>query len=245
RAAGARADTWNWPPDDRRLDAFRDSLTARLTQRATTAVVLLNGADTDADPATAALARTRRALGAAQAIAACGAEPPRLYVITRGARAVAPGEVADPAQSSLRGLVRVLALEHPRMRATLVDTAPIGSSTDRAGAVDPTAPAWPSDLAAELLADAPEDEVALRGTTRHVARLAYAPLTDAERSAAVARDVRYGVDGFRLRAGRLGDLGSLELAATGRPGPGPGEVEVRVAAAGVNFRDVLTAMGLL
>ncbi|MEU5028071.1 type I polyketide synthase [Streptomyces milbemycinicus] len=244
RAAGARADAWNWPPEDHRLDALRESLTARLAQGPTTAVALLSGADPDADPdpATEALARTRRALGAAQAIAACGAEPPRLYVITRGAQAVAPGEVADPTQSSLRGLVRVLALEHPRMRATLVDAAPIGSITDRAGA---TAPTWPSDLAAELLADAPEDEVALRGAARHVARLAYAPLTDAERSAAVARNVRHGVDGFRLRAGRLGDLGSLELAATGRRRPGAGEVEVRVAAAGVNFRDVLTAMGLL
>lgn len=59
------------------------------------------------------------------------------------------------------------------------------------------------------------------------------------------RTVRYGADGFRLRIGTPGDLESLELTATGRRAPGPGEVEVRVAAAGLNFRDVLTASGLL
>ncbi|MDX3228053.1 type I polyketide synthase [Streptomyces sp. ME19-01-6] len=243
RAAGARADVCNWPPVQpvHRLDAFRETMADRLARGVTTAVVLLSGTGAGTDPDTEALARTRRTLGAAQAIAARGAEPPRVYVVTRGARAVAPGEVADPAQSPLRGLVRVLALEHPRMRATLVDTAPPTAGAG-AEAIDT---AWLSDLAAELLADAPEDEVALRGPTRHVARLAYVPLTDAERSAAAARTVRYGVDGFRLRAGRLGDLGSLELAATGRRRPGPGEVELRVSAAGLNFRDVLTAMGLL
>lgn len=246
RAAGARADVWHCPPDDRGLDSFRQSMADRLARGATAAVVLLCGARSGADPGAGALRHTRRAIGAAQAIAAHGAEPPRLYVVTRGARAVAPGEVADPAQSSLRGLVRVLALEHPRMRATLVDTAPGAGAgpeaDDLAGAADT---ACLSGLASELLADAPEDEVALRGAARHVARLAYAPLTDAEHTAAAARTVRYGVDGFRLRAGRLGDLGSLELAATGRRRPGPGEVELRVSAAGLNFRDVLTAMGLL
>ncbi|MES4906559.1 MULTISPECIES: type I polyketide synthase [unclassified Streptomyces] len=271
RAAGARADAWDWPPEDHRLDAFHESMADRLARGATTAVVLLSGAATGTDPATEALTRTRRTLGAAQAIATREPEPPRLYVITRGARAVAPGEAADPAQSALRGLVRVLALEHPRMRPTLVDTAPTADAepADPCGGAAPPgatalaggpeapeppggtgsaqrpAPAWLPELAAELLAGAPEDEVALRGEARFVARLAYAPLTDAERSAAAARGVRYGVDGFRLRAGRLGDLDSLELAATGRRRPGPGEVELRVCAAGVNFRDVLTAMGLL
>ncbi|GAA2348416.1 type I polyketide synthase [Streptomyces cuspidosporus] len=260
RAAGARAVAWDWPARDRRLEACRESMAGRLARGDTTAVVLLCGARAAADPGAEALRRTRRALGAAQAIAAHAAEPPRLYLVTRGARAVAPGEVADPAQSSLRGLVRVLALEHPRMRATLVDTAPATGADVDAGVED----TWPADLAAELLAGAPEDEapealeaaeaveeqavedeVALRGATRHTARLAYAPLTDAERAAATTRTVCYGADGFRLRAGRLGDLDSLELAATGRRRPGPGEVELRVSAAGLNFRDVLTAMGLI
>ncbi|MFI9273412.1 SDR family NAD(P)-dependent oxidoreductase [Kitasatospora sp. NPDC052896] len=182
------------------------------------------------DPAPVALRRTRHLLAIAQAAAAC-AEPPRLYTVTRAAHHLEPDRAADPAQSALRGLVRVLTHEHPELRATLVDADP--ADTDLLG------------VARELAADAPEDEVALRGTDRHIARLAYAPLSEGERASASTRTVRYGVDRFRLRAGRLGDLDSLEFAVTTRRAPGPGEVELRVRAAGVNFRDVLTAMGLL
>ncbi|QLH19723.1 type I polyketide synthase [Streptomyces sp. Rer75] len=247
RAAGATTRLWDPPLDDTPLDALREDLTARLTGPGALprGVVLLCGTAprTDAPEATQAddngddsggdaLRRTRRLLATAQALAAVPAGPtgpPRLYAVTRGARAVTPEDVPDPAQSALRGLVRVLAYEHPDLRATLVDTDP----------------AAPLDLVPELLADAAEDEIALRDGTRHTARLAYAPLTDTERTTAAARTVRCGTDGFRLRAGRLGDLGTLELATAGRRPPGPGEAELRVLAAGMNFRDVLTAMGLL
>jgi hypothetical protein len=57
--------------------------------------------------------------------------------------------------------------------------------------------------------------------------------------------VRYGADGFRLRAGRLGELRALELVTAPRRRPGEDEVELRVQAAGLNFRDVLKVMGLL
>nr|WTA00839.1 type I polyketide synthase [Streptomyces sp. NBC_00857] len=234
RAAGATADVWNAPLGDERLESFSDSVGERLTAGAELprAVVMLAGASPMEleDPTVSALRRTRRLLGIAQAVAG-RAEPPRLYAVTRNARKAGADDIVDLGQSSLRGVVRVLALEHPDMRATLVD-----ADRDDTGQ---------RDLAEELLADGGEDEVALRGGARHVARLDYAPLADSERVAAASRTVRYGVDGFRLRAGRLGDLGSLELTAAGRRAPGPGEVEVRVQAAGVNFRDVLTVMGLL
>ncbi|MEU1799881.1 type I polyketide synthase [Streptomyces sp. NPDC019937] len=240
RAAGATARVWDPPLDDTPLDALRDGLTTRLTGPGALprGVVLLcaTSPGTGDAPTEAtcddALRRTRRLLATAQALAAGPGGPadlPRLYAVTRGARAVAPEDVPDPAQSALRGLVRVLAYEHPELRATLVDTDP----------------AAPLGLVPELLADAAEDEVALRGGTRHIARLAHTPLTDAERTTAAARTVRCGTDGFRLRAGRLGDLGTLELATAERRPPGPGEAELRVLAAGMNFRDVLTAMGLL
>ncbi|MER5970588.1 type I polyketide synthase [Streptomyces sp. NPDC002055] len=234
RAAGATADVLDLPRADGPLEALRDSLTERWdgpAGRPRGVVLLCAPPGADDDPTADALRRARRLLGTAQAMAAGGAEPPRLYAVTRGARSTAPGEPVDLAQSALRGVVRVLAYEHPELRATLVDT---GRDADGLRM-----------LVEELLAAGPEDEVALRGPSRQVARLDYAPLTDTERSAAAARPVRYGADGFRLRAGRLGDLDRLELAATGRREPGPGEVELRVRAAGLNFRDVLTAMGLL
>ncbi|WP_370747454.1 SDR family NAD(P)-dependent oxidoreductase [Streptomyces sp. MnatMP-M17] len=234
REAGARTEVWDTPPGDERLEALGDSLREHLATAPASprAVVMLCGtspATTD-DPTVGAQRRARRILGIAQAIAH-STDPPRLYAVTRNARTVAAGETADLEQSALRGVIRVLALEHPRMRATLIDT-------------DHNSPDLRS-LAGELLADAPEDEVALRGTTRHIARLDYAPPATSEQITAATRTMRYGTDGFRLRAGRLGDLDRLELAATGRRRPGTGEVELRVKAAGLNFRDVLTAMGLL
>ncbi|ATL87454.1 type I polyketide synthase [Streptomyces malaysiensis] len=235
RAAGATARVWEAPLTDQGLDTFRDALTLRLTRpgERPDAVVFVCGPRPADGGAEDGLRRTRRLLAAAQALTARFPEPPRLYAATRGARTVTPGDLADPGQSALRGLLRVLALEHPELRATSVDT-------------DPAAPDRLAEtLAAELLADGPEDEIALRDGARYTAELDYAPLTDTERTGAAARTARCGTDGFRLRAGRLGDLGSLELTTTPRRPPGPGEVELRVLAAGLNFRDVLTAMGLL
>ncbi|AEM83582.1 type I polyketide synthase [Streptomyces violaceusniger] len=235
RNAGATARVWETPLAEQGLDAFRDALTSRLTRPGDRprAVVLLCAPRPADGGAQDGLRRTRRLLAAAQALTARFPEPPRLYAATCGARTVTPGDLADPGQSPLRGLLRVLALEHPELRATLVDT-------------DPAAPDELAEtLAAELLADGPEEEIALRDSARYTAELDYAPLTDTERTTACARTVRCGTDGFRLRAGRLGDLGSLELTTAPRRRPGPGEVELRVLAAGLNFRDVLTAMGLL
>ncbi|HEV7709735.1 MAG TPA: type I polyketide synthase [Asanoa sp.] len=172
------------------------------------AVALVCGGASSAD---AALDRTRRAVAVAQTLCA-EAVPPRLVLVTGGA--------LD--EAALRGIVRVLAIEHPELRATLVES-------DDAGL-----------LADELLANGMDDEVRHRSGERLVARLAYAPVPEGSMV-----DVRCGVDGFRLRAGRLGDLSELELAACHRRRPGPGEVEIQVTATGVNFRDVLTVLGLL
>ncbi|MGW2696446.1 type I polyketide synthase [Streptomyces sp. NPDC001296] len=182
------------------------------------------------DPTADALERTRRLLDVTRAVVNCP-RPPRLYVLTRGARAIAPGETEDPGQSPLRGLMRVVAHEHPEVRPVLLD---VGRSDDDL-----------RQAARPLLGPPPGDESALRDGECRVARLVPAPVTDTERLTATARTVRHGVDRFRLRAGRSGDLGSLHLVVASHTTPGPGEVELRVRAAGLNFRDVLTVMGLL
>src|SRR5207237_5484044 len=115
------------PVGDERLEAFRDSLTGRLAARADggpRAVVLLCGAGPGTDPGAAALRRTRRLRGIAQAVAAGCPEPPRLYAVTRGARQVESADTIDLGQGALRGVVRVLAFEHPDLRATLLDADP-------------------------------------------------------------------------------------------------------------------------
>ncbi|MFF9650542.1 SDR family NAD(P)-dependent oxidoreductase [Streptomyces sp. NPDC014622] len=234
RAAGAETQVWQCLPGVEELAPLAETFGQHLATLTNPwrGVVLLFAAPSasDADPVQGAQQRVRRLLAFAQAADEhCGAW--RLYAVTRHAYAVTADESGHPAHSTVRGVARVMAVEQPRMRPTLIDTDP-GEDGLRA-------------LAAELLADAPEDEVALRGDTRYVARIDRAPITPTERSACATRTVRFGQDGFRLRVGQLGDLDSLELAATGRRWPGEGEVEVRVDAAGLNFRDVLTSLGML
>ncbi|MEV7180141.1 type I polyketide synthase [Kitasatospora sp. NPDC093679] len=230
--AGARADALDLPVDTATLSQLKQAITrhgdASPTPRAV--VVLSAPAAPEDDAGATALCRTRRLLAAAQSAIARSA-PTRLYAVTRAAYDLQPGRPVDPAQSSVRGLVRVLTHEHPELRATLIDADIADDGLHR--------------LAAELLTDPPEDEIALRGDTRHIARLAYTPLSETERATALTRTVRYGTDRFQLHAERLGDLDALRLTATARRAPGPGEVELRLHAAGMNFRDVLTAMGML
>lgn len=230
RTRCARTSVWDRPLDDTPLDTLRNSLSERLAAglQPPRGVVLVCGRQSGAEPTEESLRRTRRLLAVLQAVTA-SASSPRLYVITQGARDVLPDDTVDVGQSSLRGLVRVGALEHPELHPTLVDADSRNAD--------------PADVAEELLADAGDDEVALRSGDRWVARLRRAP-AEQERPLTPCA-VQYGVDGFRLRAARLGDLSSLEYAVVRRRPPQRGEVEVRVTAAGLNFRDVLTALGLL
>ncbi|WBB61969.1 type I polyketide synthase [Streptomyces sp. WMMC500] len=249
-SVGGKAEVWEQPPAQEGLQELAASLVARLgTSKTPRAVVVLCHREVGQDPAAVGLRQVRLLLAVAQAITGVAAGPVRLYAVTRGARRVRPGDIADPAQGALRGVVRVLALEHPELQATLVD-ADAGSYSGR----DTGNGGNGSDmreLARELMSDQAydaenlEDEVALRGGVRHVARLERTPLTKPERAPVAAHLARSGEDGFRLRVVRPGDLTSLQLAESPRIAPGAGEVEVRVTATGLNFRDILIALGLL
>jgi 3-oxoacyl-(acyl-carrier-protein) synthase len=112
-------------------------------------------------PPSAAAEFVLEATQLASFLAARPGPPPRLWIVTTGALAARPGEAGDPGLAAARGLVRVLALEQPGLRAALVDTDP---------GADPAAAA--SALATELIADAGDDEVAWRDGSRLAARIA-------------------------------------------------------------------------
>lgn len=159
-------------------------------------------------------------------------DAPRLWLVTRGAQHpdgnLHPGAVA---QSTLWGLGRTIVHEHPDLRCTRIDLDPAGG--DDAGA-----------LFAELTAsdgDGREDQVAHRGDERLGARLRRWRRTDAMANRPRARA---GKRSFRVETLRPGLLGSLTPVHTPRRPPGPGEVEIEVKAAGLNFLDVLKAMGI-
>ncbi len=150
----------------------------------------------------------------------------QVWLVTRGAQAVgeAPGAL-NLEQAPVWGLGRAIAVERPELRCRCVD-------------LDPDKPAGEvRELADEILHAGGEDQVGWRRGTRYVARL--------ERWVEGSRLAIPDRDAFRLAIPGNGVLAEMRLQAAPRRRPGPGEVEIRVAAAALNFRDVLYALGVL
>ncbi|MGB9308900.1 MAG: type I polyketide synthase [Mycobacterium sp.] len=168
---------------------------------------------------------------------------PRLWIVTRGAQQLDPRESVTLAQTGLRGLARVLTFEHSELTATLVDIEPEGL-TSFEGAL--------ADLTEELLAGADQDEVAYRDGRRYVNRLVPAPTTANGDLAGETRRTVVELDdsglslgaSVRLQIDQPGRLDALTVHQVKRIKPQGDQVEVRVAAAGLNFSDVLKAMGV-
>jgi acyl transferase domain-containing protein/NADPH:quinone reductase-like Zn-dependent oxidoreductase len=170
-------------------------------------------------------------LALVQALDQARAGDGELWLISSGAQPV-PGMDAAPhvAQSPLWGLGRVLISEDADIRCRLVDLGPRPDS----------------DLAAlaDVLDGADEDEQALRDGQRFVRRLRRTTLAEH----AVPRQAQPrspDTSAFRLEIDAPGSLERLALRESPPANPGPGEVAVRVRASGLNFRDVLQALGML
>jgi acyl transferase domain-containing protein/acyl carrier protein len=127
----------------------------------------------------------------------------------------------QPEAAALLGLMRVLANEMPALRPRRIDVAP---------GMAPAAAA--RRLAAELDSPAPEAEVTLGPDQRLVPRLQPVP------AAPPAGPLALGI-------GQPGRLGTLRWEAAPERAPGAGEVAIAVEAAGLNFRDLMWAQGLL
>ncbi|MFE9181867.1 type I polyketide synthase [Micromonospora haikouensis] len=148
----------------------------------------------------------------------------RLVVVTRGA-VVARDEdrVTDLAGAAVWGLLRSAQSEHPD-RIVLADTdEAIGP---QALAVLATVAADPSTVGGQL---------ALRGDAVCVPRLVRQP--GAELTPPADRE-------WHVAATRPGTLDGVEIVAAAPAALAPGEVRIAVRAAGVNFRDVLIALGM-
>lgn len=161
-----------------------------------------------------------------QALTTTRNETPRLMVVTRGAQAV-NGEQSSLflAHSTLTGMARVVAVEHPELKCAVVDLDPVADPNEA------------GELVAELFAASKETQVAFRAGKRWVPTLmkAQAP----EKTELLLPDTPY-----QLTVGVSGLLNSLTLEPKPRRAPGYGEVEIEVRSAGLNFRDVLSALGL-
>ncbi|BBZ25169.1 sulfolipid-1 biosynthesis phthioceranic/hydroxyphthioceranic acid synthase [Mycolicibacter hiberniae] len=150
-------------------------------------------------------------------------ESPRLYVVTRDAAAVRPGDRPNLEQAGLRGLIRVVDSEYPHLKVTQIDVD--GSAAEQDGALA-------AHLAAQLRSGSEEDETAWRDGDWYTARLRPGPLGPADRRTTV---VEHGHDCLRLQRSDSTEPETWEPVAHPRIAPGSGQIEVAVRVAGVDW----------
>jgi epothilone polyketide synthase D len=147
-------------------------------------------------------------------------KPARVFVVTTGAQAVTPWEEVHPVGAALWGVARALREEHPELRPTVIDL-------DAAADLDV--------LLEELALELDEPERVIRGKKRYLARVAK---VDAELE-------RPDAPSFEVEAEQPGRLDSLALMPRAHPVLSDGEVEIEVETSGLNFRQVMIALGMM
>ncbi len=140
-----------------------------------------------------------------------------LWIITQGTQ-------VNPTQSlsgAIWGLGRTIKLEYPNLRCICLDLEFL--DLDRSVSL----------LLTEIQSGSKENQIAYHNQQRHVARL-------------TAKELDNNLpDSFRLQLSDYGTLDNLTLALLQRRQAQAGEIEIQVCASGVNFRDVLNALGVL
>ena len=144
--------------------------------------------------------------------------PTRVWLVTQGAQSL-DEHPTDAVQSTLWGLGKVIALEHPELNPVCLDLDPADSDLE--------------DIVALLRMADGEDQIALRNHTRYAMRLErYSmPPTEEDRPKQLVITERGVID-------------NLAFAPLARHKPGPKQVEICVRATGLNFKDVLNVMGM-
>lgn len=201
-------------------------------------VVFLSPLADQAD--TREIAQTCNQLRALLTAAAQRPVPPRVWVLTRGGMlAEARGDEAtiSLANAALWGMARVAMNEYPQLQLTLIDLQG-----------DLAQPALHDALEHELLHPDGEREIVLSAQGRFVPRMQRLLLeNEPKASFGVSQSPVNAatVNAWRLDFTLPGQLKNLHWRAVERPFLGEDEIEIEACAAGLNFRDVMYAMGLL
>jgi candicidin polyketide synthase FscE len=140
-----------------------------------------------------------------------------LNIVTSRAVASEPGEEVDPLQASLWGLGRSLQAEQPQLNARLMDAEATAATLTR------------------VILGKTEPQLVQRAEQTFVPRL-----TPQARDRSLNPPA---VGDYRLGISQRGSLDRLQFEPVEIPPPAVGEVQVEVHAAGLNFRDVLNALG--
>ncbi len=157
----------------------------------------------------------RSVLNLGQALGKAGwTDFPRLWLFTKGAQCLEGDADVEPLQSGLWGLGRVIALEYPDVRATLVDLDPRAQGLRE---IAPLMIAPPGDFT--------ENQVALRKGQMYSARLKKVKLPSVDQELNFAEKdvcmITGGLGGLGLRVAQwLVSKGCRQLALVGRSEPG-------------------------
>jgi acyl transferase domain-containing protein len=159
----------------------------------------------------------------AQALTKCGlASRPRLWVVTRQAQLVGKQDCVEAFQSQLWGLGKGIAMEHPELHCCRID---LSQHSD---------PGEIEALCAELAANGPDGQVALRRSQRYVQRIVSARVASSGEGEGTRQlgmsDVLQGIPfEVALESNEQGKQAVLLPAR--RQAPGPNEVELRIESA--------------
>jgi myxalamid-type polyketide synthase MxaB len=163
---------------------------------------------------------------------------PRLWLVSREAHSI-PGETGliSPSQSVIWGLGRVIMLEHPELNCTMIDLGPAGESEEL------------DQLFGEVTFDGGEDQIAFRNGRVYAARMGPRSVETLDAALREAAGEEEAVpisanEQFHLMSKAPGAFDNLALYEGKRQAPRKGEVEIEVLAAGLNFIDVMRAMGI-
>jgi len=157
-----------------------------------------------------------------------GQSMPRLWLVTRGAQRVQIDDSkVEVLQSSLWGMGGVIAWEHPQLCCVRMDLDPAASEEEKRALLE------------EVTAPDDENQIAYRNSVRYAPRLMK------------KSDPRPGMlnvaegQPFALGLTKFGVLDNLTIKPIERKSPESNEIEIAVLATGLNFRDVLRALGML
>lgn len=146
-------------------------------------------------------------------------DAPRLAVLTIQSQQIISDEAVALYTGSIWGLTRVISNEHPELRPAIIDIADIDKDLNHALEI--------------ITSESEEPQWALRGGKSYVQRLVHAELDGHAEPSAHMLDIA-----------TKGQLENLKMVPVERKKPQPGTIEIKVHATGLNFRDVLNALGL-
>jgi acyl transferase domain-containing protein/surfactin synthase thioesterase subunit len=159
---------------------------------------------------------------------------PRLCLVTNGASDVAGDQQLDLGQAILHGMSRVINNECPSVPLTMIDLSAV------------ITPCEIEALIGDLLhnrRDQDETEIAIRGEQRYIRQLFPIDRESAE-LAAVSQEAGFG-GSYRADLHDPGMLDHIVFRGLPHQVLKENEVEISVRAAGLSFKDIMNAMGLL